>query len=150
MPYVIGNSTAFGSHRNPIIFCNVQILPECLENSKHMQKNNPENFMHLISDERYRNRKKYNFAPHTHFVLLYENLCTYGVWFIGTILFYTAIFELLLEYIFIYYFPHVCVSRVSMNHVPPYMEHRKSDYELYVRKSEDLVSHWGWAFFFFF
>ena len=148
MPHVI----CFCSHRNPTIFRRVEILPGCLKNYKQMQtvilktsyvwfqmkateieKNTtpspPPPFCTTVWKSM--NISALNYSNHT-FVYCYlwafAGICIYLL-FPKCLCFITDEFPTTL------YSPH---------------EHRKSDYELYVRKSEDLVSNWGWFDFFFF
>lgn len=121
MPHVIGSSTAFGSHRNPIIFSGMGILPGCLEKYKETQKKrHPQNFVHLISDEGYRNRKK---------MQLFSPLCitpwkSMNIGLKATVLLSTV--EFLLEYIFICNSPSVCVSCASVKRLPLCMRDRNT------------------------
>lgn len=105
-----------------LLFSVVREFFQGIWKTAHMQKGHPQNFINLISDESYRNRKKGNSPPSLYYCMkIYEH---FGLWITAAILLCTAIFELLLEYIFIYYFPSVCISCVPAKCLPLYMQHR--------------------------
>lgn len=107
-----------------LLFSVVREFFQGIWKTAHMQKGHPQNFINLISDESYRNRKKGNSPPSLYYCMkIYEH---FGLWITAAILLCTA-------FLFPKCLYFMCTSKVP---TPVYatQEHRRSDYELCVRK----------------
>lgn len=110
----------------------------------------PQNFMHLISDESYRNRKSAT-PPHPLCITVWKYMNIWALTYSNHTFIYCYLWAF--AGIRIYLLFPKCLCFMCTNEVPTIVhatqEHRKSDYKLYVRKSEDLISNWSCFVFFF-